>query len=86
MGYAALPGQDGVIRNEGDQLLFSQETSEKVVVLHNGDVLGEIIAREMGANIKISTGPALERAGDLAGILTNLEEGDVLFIDEIKYD
>jgi len=45
--------------------------------------LANIIAREMGANIKTSTGPALERAGDLAGILTNLEEGDVLFIDEI---
>ena len=45
--------------------------------------LAHIIAREMGANIRITSGPALERAGDLASILTNLERGDVLFIDEI---
>ncbi len=45
--------------------------------------LAHIIAKEMGANIKTSSGPVLERAGDLAGLLTNLEEGDVLFIDEI---
>jgi len=45
--------------------------------------LSHIIAREMGANIKVTSGPAIERAGDLASILTNLEKGDVLFIDEI---
>ena len=45
--------------------------------------LANIIAREMGANIRITSGPAIERAGDLAAILTNLKEGDVLFIDEI---
>ncbi len=45
--------------------------------------LGYIIAKAMGANIRTTSGPVLERAGDLAGILTNLEEGDVLFIDEI---
>lgn len=45
--------------------------------------LSHIIAREMGAVIKITSGPALSRAGDLASILTNLEKGDVLFIDEI---
>jgi holliday junction DNA helicase RuvB len=45
--------------------------------------LAHIIARAMGANLKSTSGPTIEKAGDLAGLLTNLEEGDVLFIDEI---
>src|ERR671923_758447 len=45
--------------------------------------LAYIIAREMGVNIKATSGPIVERPGDLAGLLTTLEEGDVLFIDEI---
>jgi len=45
--------------------------------------LAHIIAREMKVNIRVTSGPAIERAGDLAAILTNLEDGDVLFIDEI---
>ena len=45
--------------------------------------LAGIIANEMGVNIKITSGPAIEKSGDLAAILTNLAEGDVLFIDEI---
>lgn len=45
--------------------------------------LAHLIAKEMSANIRITSGPVLERPGDLAGILTNLQEGDVLFIDEI---
>ena len=45
--------------------------------------LAHIIAAEMGVNIKISSGPAIERTGDLAAILTNLQKDDVLFIDEI---
>ncbi|WP_410211331.1 Holliday junction branch migration DNA helicase RuvB [Aquirhabdus sp.] len=45
--------------------------------------LANIIAREMGGNMKSTSGPVLERAGDLAALLTNLEAGDVLFIDEI---
>ncbi|HEX9861569.1 MAG TPA: Holliday junction branch migration DNA helicase RuvB [Nitrospirota bacterium] len=45
--------------------------------------LAHIIAREMGVNIKTTSGPVIERAGDLAAILTNLEKGDVLFVDEI---
>ena len=45
--------------------------------------LANIIAREMKSNLRSTSGPVLERAGDLAAILTNLEEGDVLFIDEI---
>ena len=45
--------------------------------------LANIIAQEMGVNIKSTSGPVIEKAGDLAAVLTNLEEGDVLFIDEI---
>lgn len=45
--------------------------------------LASIIAREMGGNLKVTAGPALERVGDLAAILSNLSPGDVLFIDEI---
>lgn len=45
--------------------------------------LANVIAREMGANIRVTSGPAIERAGDLASLLTNLADGDVLFIDEI---
>src|SRR5947209_4410451 len=45
--------------------------------------LANIIAKAMGANVKSTSGPTIEKAGDLAGLLTNLEEGDVLFIDEI---
>jgi len=45
--------------------------------------LAHIIAKAMGANIKCTSGPTIEKAGDLAGLLTNLEEKDVLFIDEI---
>ena len=45
--------------------------------------LASIIANEMGVNLRITSGPAIERAGDLAALLTNLEENDVLFIDEI---
>jgi len=45
--------------------------------------ISHLIAKEMNVNIKVTSGPAIERAGDLASILTNLEKGDVLFIDEI---
>lgn len=58
------------------------------VLLHGAPGLGKttlahIIAKETGANIRVTSGPAIEHAGDLAAILTNLQEGDVLFIDEI---
>src|ERR1700733_12843758 len=45
--------------------------------------LAHIIAKSMEAGLKCTSGPTIEKAGDLAGLLTNLEEGDVLFIDEI---
>lgn len=45
--------------------------------------MATVIANEMGVNIRVTAGPAIERAGDLASILTNLQDGDILFIDEI---
>src|SRR6266481_2981441 len=45
--------------------------------------MASVIANEMGTNIRITSGPAVERAGDLASLLTNLQDGDILFIDEI---
>ena len=45
--------------------------------------LAGVIANEMGVNIRITSGPAIEKPGDLAALLTNLQEGDILFIDEI---
>lgn len=45
--------------------------------------LANVIANEMGAQIRVTSGPAIERAGDLASLLTNLQDGDILFIDEI---
>jgi len=45
--------------------------------------MATVIANEMGKNIRVTAGPAIERAGDLASILTNLQDGDILFIDEI---
>ncbi|MFN2432908.1 MAG: Holliday junction branch migration DNA helicase RuvB [Gemmatimonadota bacterium] len=45
--------------------------------------LAHVLARELGVELRVTSGPALEKAGDLAGLLTNLREGDILFIDEI---
>ena len=63
-------------------------TSLDHVLLYGPPGLGKttmanVIAHELGANLRVTSGPAIERAGDLASILTNLQDGDVLFIDEI---
>lgn len=68
----------------------AKKRSESIdhVLLYGPPGLGKttmagIIAHEMGANLRVTSGPAIEKAGDLASILTNLTDGDVLFIDEI---
>lgn len=83
-------GQNQVKDNLGIFMAAAKQRSEPIehVLLYGPPGLGKttlahIIAKEMGANIRVTSGPAIERSGDLAAILTNLSEGDVLFIDEI---
>ncbi len=82
-------GQEKVKKNLKVLLEAAKKRDEAVehILLYGGSGLGKttlahIIAKELGKNIKITSGPAIEKVGDLASILTNLEKGDVLFIDE----
>ncbi len=83
-------GQDRVKENLAIYIEAAKRREEALdhVLLYGPPGLGKttlsaIIAHEMGVNLRITTGPAIERPGDLAAILTNLSQGDVLFIDEI---
>ena len=83
-------GQSEVIETLKIAIEASTQRREPIdhVLLHGPPGLGKttlahIIANEMGGNLTVSSGPALEKGGDLIGILTHLEDGDILFIDEI---
>lgn len=83
-------GQPKIVENLRVFIAAAKQRGEALdhVLLHGPPGLGKttlshIISYELGANLKMSSGPVLEKPGDLAGLLTNLEEGDVLFIDEI---
>ncbi len=88
--FAEFVGQSKVVENLSIFIEAARMRSEALDhVLLNGPpglgktTLSHIIAREMGAAIKVTSGPVLEKPGDLAGLLTNLNHGDILFIDEI---
>lgn len=88
--FASYIGQEQVKQNVGLSIKAAKKRGEPLdhVLLHGPPGLGKttlanVIAREMGANIRVTSGPAITRTGDLASMLTNLQDGDILFIDEI---
>jgi len=87
---AELEGQDRIKSNLRILIEAARGRSEPLdhVLFYGPPGLGKttlahICAREMDVGIKVTSGPAIERAGDLAAILTNLRRGDVLFVDEV---
>ncbi len=90
ISFDDFSGQDKVVENIKIFVEAAKRRGEALdhVLLHGPPGLGKttlshIIAHELNSSIKISSGPVLDKPGDLAGLLTNLEENDVLFIDEI---
>lgn len=88
--FADYVGQERLKKNLKLAIDAAKKRSEPIdhVLLYGPPGLGKttmaaVIANEMGAGLRVTAGPAIERAGDLASILTNLADGDVLFIDEI---
>jgi len=89
-GFDEFSGQHKIVENLKIFIQAAKQRNEALdhVLLHGPPGLGKttlahIIANELSVNIKTTSGPVLEKPGDLAGLLTNLEERDVLFIDEI---
>ena len=89
-GFDEYVGQEQVKENLKVAIAAARGRNDVLdhVLFHGPPGLGKtslayIISREMGVNIKATSGPVVERPGDLAALLTNLEEGDILFIDEI---
>ena len=88
--FSDFTGQEAVVENLKIFVQAAKQRGDALdhVLLHGPPglgktTLGNIIAQELGVNIKITAGPVLDKPGDLAGLLTNLEKFDVLFIDEI---
>lgn len=88
--FSEYIGQEKIKRNLDIFIQAAKKRAENIdhVLLYGPAGLGKttlahIIAKEMGVNIKVTSGPAIEKVGDLGSILTNLDDGDVLFIDEI---
>ncbi|MFA6643779.1 MAG: AAA family ATPase, partial [Bacteroidales bacterium] len=88
--FTGFKGQNKIVENLEIFVSAARMRGESLdhVLLHGPPGLGKttlanIIANELGVGFKISSGPVLDKPGDLAGILTSLEENDVLFIDEI---
>ena len=90
LSFADFTGQDHILENLKIFIQASNQRNDALdhTLFHGPPGLGKttlanILANELNVGIKVSSGPVLDKPGDLAGLLTNLEERDVLFIDEI---